>query len=1426
MPTPETENSMPVTPSIGDPSPRNGNGSHTLAPSAVATPSAFTNALPTDIAGDSVAPDSTELTVQRTRQWWREALDLLAERARVQQEVEVVLDGQIAKAEQQHQAKVQTLEAQHIAQQNANQKQYLALIEQTQREEQQRWVNFEKEFRALEVELAAKHKAETAQLARKRQHDQWEVRTRYDGSAPEPQIRYQQNVHQLAVTLEQQAEAFQRTATRLNNSQLANVAAELLQLVAEQPIFPHDRPSEVKETKAAEPIRFHEEGPPRKLNFAPLPDLPEPNTPPERPVHDLQRDLRESLEQTGELYRAWNARWGIKLLGESFPALLTLTPAVLIAGLTYWLAGWEQWLPPLIAFVATLTIMVIANYVWRYLQQKKLRAELENWQTLRERAFAAVHELGLWAHHQMRREQLDLRGKFNNNWQAIGQRFLTDNSNLQERQRNETLYHQERRAKKLQEITDHFQKERVSLENKFAPSFAALQKALDRGLAAAEAERSKFVTATRDKRNRIWNDFVAHWNKVHDKLRAERQTWLTDFAQRFPEWNSDLWQGWQGPRMSPHSLPLGTVTLDVTKPFQALTPSPQLPWDLPTQWQQPALMEFPKRGSLLIEAAGAGRDVGTQLLQTLVLRLLMALPPAKARFTIIDPVGLGKNFAGMMHLADYDEALVTNRIWTEVQHIEQRLLDLSEQIEIIIQKYLRNEYPTIDAYNEIAGEVAEPFRFLVVANFPRNFTEAGARRLLSIAASGPRCGVYVLMLADIEQKMPGGFSLADMAKYADRLVWKNDRFEWNDDTFGKFPFTPHEPPSDEVVTKLVHQSGEAAKDARRVEVPFTMLAPPPEKVWQGSTQAGFEVALGRAGARKLQTMRLGSGTSQHVLIAGKTGSGKSTLLHTLIVNAALTYAPSELELYLIDFKKGVEFKDYAIYQLPQARVIAIESEREFGLSVLQRLDNEMAARGEVFRSRGKQDLNGYRADGPEFQLPRILLMIDEFQEFFTEEDRVSQQAALLLDRLVRQGRAFGIHLVLGTQTLGGAYTLARSTISQMGVRIALQCSESDAELILSDSNSAARLLSRPGEAIYNDANGRLEGNNPFQVAWLTEAMREGYLKKIHELAEAWQSTHQAPPAVAADQLAVNDWQTRRQVVFEGNAAADLRENKMLVKHWAAKPATAPQTALIWLGDPVSIKDPSAAVLARQPASNLLILGQAIDSSQNILGAALVALAAQNFLAPNPNPGDPTGGGVWILETSVADALGAPESTPKLAELAGELKLPHVAIARHAIPDQFTALAAEVERRTLDPEHAAPPIVLMIHNLARFRDLRRDENDFGYSFGTEAKAVSPDKNWQKILREGPAVGVHTLVWCDTLANLLRCMERATLREFDLRALFQMNAGDSSQLVDSPAASKLGRHFALFAHEESGVLEKFRPYAWPDAEWIKKHSPPDA
>ena len=206
--------------------------------------------------------------------------------------------------------------------------------------------------------------------------------------------------------------------------------------------------------------------------------------------------------------------------------------------------------------------------------------------------------------------------------------------------------------------------------------------------------------------------------------------------------------------------------------------------------------------------------------------------------------------------------------------------------------------------------------------------------------------------------------------------------------------------------------------------------------------------------------------------------------------------------------------------LPHARAVAVESDREFGLSVLQGLDDELRRRGELYRSENVQNLTDWRALGRPERMPRCLLVIDEFQELFIEDDKVSQDSSLLLDRLVRQGRAFGMHVVLGSQTLGGAYSIARSTMGQMGVRIALQCTETDSQLILSDDNTAARLLTRPGEAIYNDAGGLLEGNSPFQVAYLPDEKRDTWLD-------------------AAANRARGRFDDLPRIVFEGDARASM-----------------------------------------------------------------------------------------------------------------------------------------------------------------------------------------------------------------------------------------------------------------------------------------------
>jgi hypothetical protein len=58
----------------------------------------------------------------------------------------------------------------------------------------------------------------------------------------------------------------------------------------------------------------------------------------------------------------------------------------------------------------------------------------------------------------------------------------------------------------------------------------------------------------------------------------------------------------------------------------------------------------------------------------------------------------------------------------------------------------------------------------------------------------------------------------------------------------------------------------------------------------------------------------------------------------------------------------------------------------------------------------------------------------------------------------------------------------------------------------------------------------------------------------------------------------------------------------------------------------------------------------------------------------------------------------------------------------------------------------------------------------------------------------------------------------LREFEMRIAFQMSAADSASFLDNPAATKLRQHRGLFASEDLGTLEKFRPYGIPTDAWL--------
>jgi S-DNA-T family DNA segregation ATPase FtsK/SpoIIIE len=883
-----------------------------------------------------------------------------------------------------------------------------------------------------------------------------------------------------------------------------------------------------------------------------------------------------------------------------------------------------------------------------------------------------------------------------------------------------------------------------------------------------------------------WITLEADWKKTIEPLWSELQAGSAAAEKMFPEWNAANWQNWAPPQDFQNAAKFARLELNLPKFAEALPKDKRLALPGPTTLSVPLSLVCPNQGSILFEASKTGHEEAVRAINNIIYRVFATTPPGKLMVTIFDPVGLGQNFASLMHLADYEESYINSRIWTQAAQFEEKLAELNDHMEKIIQMYLRNEYATISEYNAQAGAVAEKYHFLVIASFPANFSETAARRLRNIAASGARCGVYTFIHWDSRIAPPQDFVPDELRKNSVCLVKGDGGFDLAGWRPPGVKLVLDAPPSDEFATQFLHQVGQTSKDSTRVEVPFEQVAPPDSGIWTEETTEELRVPIGRSGATKFQYLAIGKGTRQHTLIAGKTGSGKSTLFHIIITNLALRCSPEQVEFYLVDFKKGVEFKCYGSRKLPHAKVVAIESDREFGLSVLQRVDEELRQRGDLFRKVGAQDLAGYKRAGGTEPMPRTLLMIDEFQEFFVEEDRVSQGAAVLLDRIVRQGRAFGIHVLLGSQTLGGAYTLARATIGQMVIRIALQCNEADAYLIMDQDNAAPRLLSRPGEGIYNDTAGSIEGNSPFQAVWLPDTVRDAALKKIRDRADKTPNEYPGP------------------IVFEGNAPADARDNLPLRAALENIPAAPPAQARVWLGAPNSIKGPTEAVFHRQSGGNLLVVAQSEERASTILAVALVSLAAQF----------PRDAARFVLLDNT------PAGFPQREFLQGTVDaIPYeVTWANNGnLSETMSGLDEELKRRAENTSSPAPEIFVLIQGIHNFKRLRQEDE---FNFSSSNSEGSPAATLLNLITEGPARGIHVIVTCDTYNNVGRYLGRKALGEFEMRVVFQMSATDSASLIDAPDASTLGLHRALFYNEREGALETFRPYAQPDNGWIEE------
>ena len=196
----------------------------------------------------------------------------------------------------------------------------------------------------------------------------------------------------------------------------------------------------------------------------------------------------------------------------------------------------------------------------------------------------------------------------------------------------------------------------------------------------------------------------------------------------------------------------------------------------------------------------------------------------------------------------------------------------------------------------------------------------------------------------------------------------------------------------------------------------------------------------------------------HILLGGSTGSGKSVLLKLLLMQAVKKGAV----VYIADFKGGVDFSP-----IWHEKCNLCFEEREL-LNVLDMLVSVLDGRKQLLKEAGCTNLDEFIERTGDCQ-PRYIFACDEAAELLDKTGKSKEEKELLgqienrLAIIARQGRAFGIHLILATQR-PDASIIPGQIRSNMDCRI---CGRADNVLsqIILDSTAAA-------EQIPKDARGR------------------------------------------------------------------------------------------------------------------------------------------------------------------------------------------------------------------------------------------------------------------------------------------------------------------------------------------------------------------
>lgn len=655
----------------------------------------------------------------------------------------------------------------------------------------------------------------------------------------------------------------------------------------------------------------------------------------------------------------------------------------------------------------------------------------------------------------------------------------------------------------------------------------------------------------------------------------------------------------------------------------------------------------------------------------------------------------------------------------DVQELNETIKYLHEHVRSVLNVIQGRTESLLDFRQQLSPKV-EGFKLVVLSTIYDLLSDEIKDKLTVLLKAGPAAGVTFLihsMKLNVNEEILNLTQLCDI----------DERTVYDDDGAVRGQFDPQS--ADDLISVSRHVAS-AVANAQVEPVAFSEVQPL-DAPWSQSSRDGVSFAVGTYGMSTIE-VTLGDELNQrhNALITGAVGQGKSNLISVVVHSLCQRYSPNEVEFYMLDFKEGVTLQAFAPDPhtgsfLPHARVLGLDADREYGVNVLRHLFAIYRQRMATFKAAGVQNIRQYRLADSEAVMPRIVVVIDEFQMLFADQDTVATTASDLIIKGARLFRACGIHFILASQTIGSGGMLGGTTgqalFAQIPVRLALKNSLTESHATLGLKNDAASHI-RSREAIVNLDYGELSSNRKTTIAYADEAI-------LAELRTAWWQHAQGtvtPPEV-----------------FEGEHRLNLRDDARFLTNLPSGHAMLGRRITVGVA-------PLAADFSTDVGRNLALLG--------------------------------TGPGHTILLNAALSLLhSTPASEIIVLDLAGDWHSP----ARDNVRSPFERQLTRVGRtyRVVDKHQADALIDELVERAAFTADDASAPPVYMIGLGLE-RWRSDTTKIKTLFANGPLSGIHLLGWWNKFSSFKAMVGLGGDNNFDIRIAMHLDHSSAREAFKQP------------------------------------------